>query len=198
MAEEQTIEELKHLCKEQQAIIDDLHTRIANMKFCARCGKDVVEGGAVFITDDVKKEYFKTLLTQKAFKHQYSAFDGGLLITFEMPTKDLLVAQRAALNNDDNMLSVTAITDIMLLSCLTDVTLVDSDVEESTNIYTASTEKRIEYLSDPVASMDEVTKHFDYVVLSSIRESLSLFGKLLQALTDNGLDKNFYEGAGLR
>lgn len=191
------VEELTEKCKEQQAIIEDLQTKIDNMNVCACCGRAVTEQ-PLQLSEDVKKAYFKAMLVQKPFTKEYTLFDGCLKVVLEMPSKDILIAQKKAIASIDNILNTQAITDIMLLSCLVSATLVDEDADEETVIYEADKDSRIALLETPEESIESLMMKCDYAVLTAIRETLTMFGKLLNAITNVGLDKNFYEGAGLR
>ena len=191
------VEELTAKCKEQQAIIEDLQTKIDSMNVCACCGRVVTEQ-PLQLSEDAKKAYFKAMLVQKPFTKEYTLFDGCLKVVLEMPNKDILVAQKKAIASIDNILNTQAITDIMLLSCLVSATLVDEDANEETVIYEADKDSRIALLETPEESIESLMRKCDYAVLTAIRETLTMFGKLLNAITNVGLDKNFYEGAGLR
>lgn len=191
------VEELTAKCKEQQAVIEDLQTKIDSMNVCACCGRVVTEQ-PLQLSEDVKKAYFKAMLVQKPFTKEYTLFDGCLKVVLEMPSKDILIAQKKAIASIDNILNTQAITDIMLLSCLVSATLIDEDADEETVIYEADKDSRIELLETPEESIESLMLKCDYAVLTAIRETLTMFGKLLNAITNVGLDKNFYEGAGLR
>lgn len=191
------IEQLRATCKEQQGTIDELSAKLDTMTVCKRCGRDVTLD-LLGLSEDTKKAYFKSLLTQKPFGKEYVMFDGMLKVAFEMPHKEILSAQRSAIKSIKDTFDSQIITDIMLLSCLSAVVVVDTDTDEELVIYEADKDARVEKLTDPEQAINELMSNTDYAVLTATREALTMFGKLLQAITDVGLDRNFYEGAGLR
>ena len=150
------------------------------------------------MTDDVKKTYFKSLLTGKAFQKTYELFGGVVTVLFEMPKGTLLSAQRTALTSAKKDANITSINDIVLLASLVRIDICDEDDDDTVCAYEKSYEQRESLLLDAENSIKELEASCDYALLSCVRDALMSFGTLIKAISETGLDKNFYEGAGLR
>ena len=193
MEEQQT--DYKSLYEEQQRQTSVLQAKLDELTVCRRCGMQVTDK-PLTLSEDVKKAYFKTLLTNKPFSKEYELFDGTVKIVFEMSKGALLTAQRTAMNKIDNM-TMSAINDVVLLSNLVSISTYDSDVEESNILYEKNVDERIEALSDIEGSIKVLEDTVDYVLLACVRKVMEEFGLLVKTLVDNGLDENFYKGDGL-
>ena len=185
----------KALYDEQKLQVSELQARLDELTVCRRCGMPV-DDKPLSLTDDVKKEYFRTLLTNKPFRKEYDLFDGVVTVVFEVSKGALLTAQRAAMNNADIRVMHT-INDIVLLSNLVSIATYDETVEERKFLYEKDVNARIKALEDIEGSLNELENSVDYVLLACVRRVLDEFGILVKTLADAGLDANFYKGDGL-
>lgn len=192
--EEQQIN-YKQLYEEQKNQVIELQTKLSELTVCRRCGLPV-DDKPIALSDDVKKEYFKTLLTNKPFSKEYELFDGAVRITFEVAKGELVTAQRTAINNTTNM-TINTINDVLLISALAKVVTYDNDTDEVKTLYIKDAAARTDALKSLSSSIEELEQTVDFVLLACVRRTLEEFSRLVKALTDNGLDENFYKGDGL-
>lgn len=185
----------KALYEEQQGQVAQLQAQLDELSICRRCALPVNDK-PLTVSEDIKKAYFKTLLTNKPFCKEYEILNGAVKIVFEMSRGRLLTAQRKALHNTANI-TMTTLNDVLLLSNLVSISSYDDDLEETTVIYERTADERAQALDDVQASIAELEETVDYVILACVRRVMDEFGLLVKTLIDNGLDENFYKGDGL-
>lgn len=196
MTNKDELETLRAQCEEYRKQVDALTNTINDMRVCKRCGQDV-NSKALEINEEDKKAYFKTLITKKPFQKTFELMDGTIKVTFEVVSGELLKMQNRALRDEPANTDIVTINDLLICSALTKVQVYDEDTEDLIVMYEREYAERVDMFEDINAAIDELSGSFDQIMLTYIRAAFTKFGTLMKALIDGGLDKNFYEGAGL-
>lgn len=167
-------------------------TSTETVTHCPRCGRSIYEG-YVKVSEDVMKDYTRSLLGQRRFSKTIELLEGNLRITFEALGADQ--SELIAVHAKD--MTLDKILDLKLLATLSNVQVIDPVMHETTDKYTASYEDRVAYCKTVPESMAAVLKDIDAPLMGIIRKCALSFDVLCAALKEQVFNSDFYEGIGL-
>lgn len=171
--------------------------RLRNMVLCKRCGFDNTQDLPT-VDPAFVKEYYKHILTQTAFKKEYTLFDGQIIVTCIEPNRKLL----AKYANSWDILGSRAVQYALDLLCImllekiqfkTDeglITKYDTDEAWRNNFFTSITPENIESL------FPESYQELSQALLVSIKQVVGDFNKLCLDLAEAVHEPNFWKGVG--
>lgn len=156
---------------------------------CERCGH-VHTGNYPELTEDVKREYMRRILSGVPFSHTYRLYNQEFTLTFRTITAREAVPLNEALReikrrdvSGDNM------RDSLCLKVLFHL------AEKQEEVYNIPT-----VMSGVQAYLDEYDRRFGNLaelLEATIVETFLMFQDLTRVLERSGFDKDFYKGAGL-
>ena len=160
---------------------------------CKRCGRDAATA-PLKIDEEIKKEYFRSILGQRPFSHTYRLYDNQLLITYETMKGDTLVNYGLSMKQTDA--DLLPLANLILIGSLVRVAVIDEAMQEKV-LYEASAEDRAAAVKDVSASMNRLAACMDQMLIMTLRNTCTMFNALCAGLVEVGQDENFYKGAGL-
>ena len=155
---------------------------------CLRCGRDSATK-PLKIREDIIQKYFRSMLGQVPFTHTVSTLGGRLTATLTMNRGDVLLAHYNAADGISQ--------NVMLVSTLSSVKVVDPDTDIVKVVYEATNEDLVNAVKNNDAMYDNLLKKLDVVQLAFVRNACDAFVILVNQMIDTINSEDFYEGAGL-
>ena len=160
---------------------------------CPRCNKEVSEG-YLTVADDVLKEYTRCLLGQRPFSKTMDLFGGVMRVTFEAMSAEQAELFQTIVSEDTDL---ARILDIKMLATLKSISMVDSNMSATTDVYLADYNTRKEYCRNAPTDVTAIIKNIDAAVLGTLRRCALAFDTLCVAIKDSVFSEDFYTGIGL-
>lgn len=179
---------------ENEAVAEQLQQSAEKLSVrCPRCNKEVSEG-YLTVSDDVLKEYTRCLLGQRPFSKTMDIFGGVMRVTFEAMSAEQAELFQTIINENTDLARVL---DIKMLATLKSISMVDSNMAATTDIYLADYNTRREYCKNAPADVTAIIKNIDAAVLGTLRRCALAFDTLCVAIKDSVFSEDFYTGIGL-
>jgi len=187
------LNELRAEYQKKSEEVEQLRAKLDQPIPCKRCGRDAATA-PLKIDEEIKKEYFRSILGQRPFSHTYRLYDNQLLITYETMKGDTLVNYGLSMKQTDA--DLLPLANLILIGSLVRVAVIDEAMQEKV-LYEASTEDRAAAVKDVSASMNRLAACMDQMLIMTLRNTCTMFNALCAGLVEVGQDENFYKGAGL-
>lgn len=187
------LNELRAEYQKKSEEVEQLRAKLDQPIPCKRCGRDAATA-PLKIDEEIKKEYFRSILGQRPFSHTYRLYDNQLLITYETMKGDTLVNYGLSMKQTDA--DLLPLANLILIGSLVRVAVIDEAMQEKV-LYEASAEDRAAAVKDVNASMNRLATCMDQMLIMTLRNTCTMFNALCAGLVEVGQDENFYKGAGL-
>lgn len=187
------LNELRAEYQKKSEEVEQLRAKLDQPIPCKRCGRDAATA-PLKIDEEIKKEYFRSILGQRPFSHTYRLYDNQLLITYETMKGDTLVNYGLSMKQTDA--DLLPLANLILIGSLVRVAVIDESMQEKV-LYEASAEDRAAAVKDVNASMNRLATCMDQMLIMTLRNTCTMFNALCAGLVEVGQDENFYKGAGL-
>lgn len=187
------LNELRAEYQKKSEEVEQLRAKLDQPIPCKRCGRDAATA-PLKIDEEIKKEYFRSILGQRPFSHTYRLYDNQLLITYETMKGDTLVNYGLSMKQTDA--DLLPLANLILIGSLVRVAVIDEAMQEKV-LYEASAEDRAAAVKDVSASMNSLAACMDQMLIMTLRNTCTMFNALCAGLVEVGQDENFYKGAGL-
>jgi hypothetical protein len=187
------LNELRAEYQKKSEEVEQLRAKLDQPIPCKRCGRDAATA-PLKIDEEIKKEYFRSILGQRPFSHTYRLYDNQLLITYETMKGDTLVNYGLSMKQTDA--DLLPLANLILIGSLVRVAVIDESMQEKV-LYEASAEDRAAAVTDVNASMNRLATCMDQMLIMTLRNTCTMFNALCAGLVEVGQDENFYKGAGL-
>ena len=187
------LNELRAEYQRKSEEVEQLRAKLHQPIPCKRCGRDAATA-PLKIDEEIKKEYFRSILGQRPFSHTYRLYDNQLLITYETMKGDTLVNYGLSMKQTDA--DLLPLANLILIGSLVRVAVIDESMQEKV-LYEASAEDRATAVKDVSASMNRLAACMDQMLIMTLRNTCTMFNALCAGLVEVGQDENFYKGAGL-
>ena len=187
------LNELRAEYQKKSEEVEQLRAKLDQPIPCKRCGRDAATA-PLKIDEEIKKEYFRSILGQRPFSHTYRLYDNQLLITYETMKGDTLVNYGLSMKQTDA--DLLPLANLILIGSLVRVAVIDEVMQEKV-LYEASAEDRAAAVKDVSASMNRLAACKDQMLIMTLRNTCTMFNALCAGLVEVGQDENFYKGAGL-
>ena len=187
------LNELRAEYQKKSEEVEQLRAKLDQPIPCKRCGRDAATA-PLKIDEEIKKEYFRSILGQRPFSHTYRLYDNQLLITYETMKGDTLVNYGLSMKQADA--DLLPLANLILIGSLVRVAVIDEAMQEKV-LYEASAEDRAAAVKDVSASMNRLAACMDQMLIMTLRNTCTMFNALCAGLVEVGQDENFYKGAGL-
>lgn len=187
------LNELRAEYQRKSEEVEQLRAKLDQPIPCKRCGRDAATA-PLKIDEEIKKEYFRSILGQRPFSHTYRLYDNQLLITYETMKGDTLVNYGLSMKQTDA--DLLPLANLILIGSLVRVAVIDEAMQEKV-LYEASAEDRAAAVKDVSASMNRLAACMDQMLIMTLRNTCTMFNALCAGLVEVGQDENFYKGAGL-
>nr|DAQ19011.1 MAG TPA: hypothetical protein [Herelleviridae sp.] len=187
------LNELRAEYQKKSEEVEQLRAKLDQPIPCKRCGRDAATA-PLKIDEEIKKEYFRSILGQRPFSHTYRLYDNQLLITYETMKGDTLVNYGLSMKQTDA--DLLPLANLILIGSLVRVAVIDEAMQEKV-LYEASAEDRAAAVKDVSASMNRLAACMDQMLIMTLRNTCTMFNALCAGLVEVGQDENFYKGAGL-
>ena len=187
------LNELRAEYQKKSEEVEQLRAKLDQLIPCKRCGRDAATA-PLKIDEEIKKEYFRSILGQRPFSHTYRLYDNQLLITYETMKGDTLVNYGLSMKQTDA--DLLPLANLILIGSLVRVAVIDESMQEKV-LYEASAEDRAAAVKDVSASMNRLAACMDQMLIMTLRNTCTMFNALCAGLVEVGQDENFYKGAGL-
>lgn len=187
------LNELRAEYQKKSEEVEQLRAKLDQPIPCKRCGRDAATA-PLKIDEEIKKEYFRSILGQRPFSHTYRLYDNQLLITYETMKGDTLVNYGLSMKQTDA--DLLPLANLILIGSLVRVAVIDESMQEKV-LYEASAEDRAAAVKDVSASMNRLAACMDQMLIMTLRNTCTMFNALCAGLVEVGQDENFYKGAGL-
>lgn len=187
------LNELRAEYQRKSEEVEQLRAKLDQPIPCKRCGRDAATA-PLKIDEEIKKEYFRSILGQRPFSHTYRLYDNQLLITYETMKGDTLVNYGLSMKQTDA--DLLPLANLILIGSLVRVAVIDESMQEKV-LYEASAEDRAAAVKDVSASMNRLAACMDQMLIMTLRNTCTMFNALCAGLVEVGQDENFYKGAGL-
>lgn len=187
------LNELRAEYQKKSEEVEQLRAKLDQPIPCKRCGRDAATA-PLKIDEEIKKEYFRSILGQRPFSHTYRLYDNQLLITYETMKGDTLVNYGLSMKQTDA--DLLPLANLILIGSLVRVAVIDESMQEKV-LYEASAEDRAAAVKDVNASMNRLATCIDQMLIMTLRNTCTMFNALCAGLVEVGQDENFYKGAGL-
>lgn len=186
------LNELRAEYQKKSEEVEQLRAKLDQPIPCKRCGRDAATA-PLKIDEEIKKEYFRSILGQRPFSHTYRLYDNQLLITYETMKGDTLVNYGLSMKQTDA--DLLPLANLILIGSLVRVAVIDEAMQEKV-LYEASAEDRAAAVKDVSASMNRLAACMDQMLIMTLRNTCTMFNALCAGLVEVGKTK-FYKGAGL-
>lgn len=167
---------------------------------CERCGH--VKGEKPHVTEAVKKEYIRSILSEKPFSHTYALYDGAVEITFEglrgtfQRDQDTRFEHYLTIYEADSAKKEKYKKLLLCASTLRQVVCI-SEGKRST-LFMQSAEEAHTKLNDDMDKFDdEIANKMDQIMCAHVKELSLAFSQLCVSLMQVGFDLNFWKGVGV-
>ena len=187
------LNELRAEYQKKSEEVEQLRAKLDQPIPCKWCGRDAATA-PLKIDEEIKKEYFRSILGQRPFSHTYRLYDNQLLITYETMKGDTLVNYGLSMKQTDA--DLLPLANLILIGSLVRVAVIDEAMQEKV-LYEASAEDRAAAVKDVSASMNRLAACMDQMLIMTLRNTCTMFNALCAGLVEVGQDENFYKGAGL-
>ena len=187
------LNELRAEYQKKSEEVEQLRAKLDQPIPCKRCGRDAATA-PLKIDEEIKKDYFRSILGQRPFSHTYRLYDNQLLITYETMKGDTLVNYGLSMKQTDA--DLLPLANLILIGSLVRVAVIDEAMQEKV-LYEASAEDRAAAVKDVSASMNRLAACMDQMLVMTLRNTCTMFNALCAGLVEVGQDENFYKGAGL-
>lgn len=187
------LNELRAEYQKKSEEVEQLRAKLDQPIPCKRCGRDAATA-PLKIDEEIKKEYFRSILGQRPFSHTYRLYDNQLLITYETMKGATLVNYGLSMKQTDA--DLLPLANLILIGSLVRVAVIDESMQEKV-LYEASAEDRAAAVKDVNASMNRLATCMDQMLIMTLRNTCTMFNALCAGLVEVGQDENFYKGAGL-
>lgn len=187
------LNELRAEYQKKSEEVEQLRAKLDQPIPCKRCGRDAATA-PLKIDEEIKKDYFRSILGQRPFSHTYRLYDNQLLITYETMKGDTLVNYGLSMKQTDA--DLLPLANLILIGSLVRVAVIDEAMQEKV-LYEASAEDRAAAVKDVSASMNRLAACMDQMLIMTLRNTCTMFNALCAGLVEVGQDENFYKGAGL-
>lgn len=187
------LNELRAEYQKKSEEVEQLRAKLDQPIPCKRCGRDAATA-PLKIDEEIKKDYFRSILGQRPFSHTYRLYDNQLLITYETMKGDTLVNYGLSMKQTDA--DLLPLANLILIGSLVRVAVIDEAMQEKV-LYEASAEDRAAAVKDVNASMNRLATCMDQMLIMTLRNTCTMFNALCAGLVEVGQDENFYKGAGL-
>ena len=187
------LNELRAEYQKKSEEVEQLRAKLDQPIPCKRCGRDAATA-PLKIDEEIKREYFRSILAQRPFSHTYRLYDNQLLITYETMKGDTLVNYGLSMKQTDA--DLLPLANLILIGSLVRVAVIDESMQEKV-LYEASAEDRASAVKDISASMNRLATCMDQMLIMTLRNTCTMFNALCAGLVEVGQDENFYKGAGL-
>lgn len=167
---------------------------------CERCGH--VKGAKPNVTEDVKKEYIRSILSEKPFSHTYELYDGVIEVTFEglrgtfQRDQDARFEHYLTLYEADGAKKEKYKKLLLCASTLRQVVCI-SEGKRNTIFTQNEQEARIKLNDDLDKFDDELANKMDQIMCAHVKELSLAFSQLCVGLLQVGFDSNFWKGVGV-
>lgn len=160
---------------------------------CKRCGRPHLEKD-IEVSEEVLREYTRCALGGVPFSRTFTLLGGEFIVTFEaLPAEFEVSLGYIARSADSDMQAL----DIRMLLSLTEIKMFDHETSGLKVFYSADLDKRRTILENPKEALLELSTKVDAVLLGVLRRISATFIILQNAILEELVDKDFYEGVGL-
>ena len=160
---------------------------------CKRCGRPHLDKD-VSVSEDVLKEYTRCALGGIPFTKTFTILNGEITVTFEALPAEFEVSLGYITNSADSDMQAL---DIRLLMSLTEIRMFDRETSGLKVFYSADLDARRKMLENPKDARIELSSKVDAVLLGALRRMSATFVILQNAILEELVNKDFYEGVGL-
>lgn len=161
--------------------------------YCKRCGRPHLTKD-LEVDEETMKEYTRCALGGKPFSRTFNVLNNELQVTFlALPAEFEVALERLQAIADSDMYAI----DLRMLLTLESIKVFDPDTSGMKTVYFADLEKRRAILEAPKKALEELASDVDAVLLGVLRRMSSTFVVLQNAILENIVNKDFYEGVGL-
>ena len=160
---------------------------------CKRCGRPHLDKD-VQVSEEVMRDYTRCALGGIPFSRTFTLLNGEFIVTFEALPAEFEVSLGYIANSADSDMQAL---DIRLLLSLAEIKMFDRNTSGLKVFYTADLDKRRAMLENPKEALRDLSLKVDAVLLGVLRRMSATFVILQNAILEELVNKDFYEGVGL-